>query len=96
MKLTLATCQFPVDRDINRNLRSVLRQMAQAKQRGAHVAHFSEVCMSGYAGVEFKSYKRFDWKLLDQAIEQVLAEARRLQRWTMQIEGSTTVMGAGA
>lgn len=83
MKLTVATCQFPVDRNIRRNLGYVLRQMKQARQQGAHVAHFSELCLSGYAGVDFRSYQGFDWDLLDLATEQVLDEARRLKLWVI-------------
>jgi predicted amidohydrolase len=83
MKLTIGTCQFPIDRSIRRNLGYILRQMNQARQQGAHVAHFSELCLSGYAGVEFRSYKGFDWDLLDQATEQVLDEARRLKLWVI-------------
>jgi predicted amidohydrolase len=60
MKLTVATCQFPVDADMRRNLQYVSRHIRTAKDRGAHVAHFPEACLSGYAGVDFPSYKGFD------------------------------------
>ena len=83
MKLAIATCQFPVDRDIRRNLRYVLRQMDRAKQQRAHVAHFSELCLSGYAGSEFRSYRGFDWELLGQATERVLEAAKRLKLWVI-------------
>ncbi len=83
MKLTVATCQFPIDRDINRNLGYVLRQMKQAKARRADVVHFSELCLSGYAGSEFPSYKGFDWDLLHDATERVLEEAKRLKVWVI-------------
>ena len=61
MKLNIATCQFSVDRDIRRNYRSIVRQIQAAKKQGAHVVHFPELALSGYAGVEFDSYKDFDW-----------------------------------
>jgi predicted amidohydrolase len=92
MKLTIATCQFPVDSDIHRNLRYVLRQLNQAKQRRADVVHFSELCLSGYAGVEFKSYKNFDWSGLSEATECVLAEAKKLKLWV--ILGSSHRLGS--
>ena len=57
MKLAVATCQFPVDADIRRNGRYVLRQMRAAADQGAHVAHFPEACVSGYAGSDFPSTK---------------------------------------
>ncbi len=76
MRLTVATCQFPVDADIRRNLRYVLRQMAIAKRRGAHVAHFPECALSGYAGTDFVSCKGFDWSLLEACARKVLELAR--------------------
>jgi len=87
MKINVATCQFPVDRDIRRNAGYVLRQMKAARDRGADVAHFCEVCLSGYAGVEFKSYENFDWELLESCTHEVLDLARRLGLWV--ILGST-------
>ena len=57
--------------------------MNQARQKGAHVAHFSELCLSGYAGAEFRSYQGFDWDLLDQSTEQILDEAHRLKLWVI-------------
>ena len=87
MKLVLATCQFPVATDIRKNLGFVLRQMKTAKRRGAHLAHFSEACLSGYAGVEFKSFRRFDWELLGAATRRIMALAKELSLWV--ILGST-------
>jgi predicted amidohydrolase len=57
LKVAVATCQFPVDADVRRNRQYVLRQMRVAKEKGAHVAHFPEACISGYAGTDFKSYR---------------------------------------
>ena len=83
MKLKVATCQFSVEADIERNLGYVLRQMKAAKSRGAHVAHFSEVCLAGYAGVEIKSMEGFDWDRLNDAHRQVAEEARKLKLWVI-------------
>lgn len=86
-RLTVATCQFPVDADITRNARYVLKQMRYARQHGADVAHFPEACLSGYAGSDFPSYDGFDWQLLEQATHAVLALASELGLWT--VLGST-------
>lgn len=83
MKLVIATCQFPVDKDINRNTRYVMQQMRQAKEKGAAVAHFSELCHSGYAGSEFKSYDNFNWDLLYSCGEEILKLARELKLWVI-------------
>jgi predicted amidohydrolase len=87
MKLTVATCQFPVDADMRRNLQYVSRHIRTAKDRGAHVAHFPEACLSGYAGVDFPSYKGFDWALLHECTQGVLDLARQCRLWV--ILGST-------
>ena len=83
MKLTVATCQFPVTADISRNLAFVLRQMKMAKRCDAKVVHFSESCLSGYAGVEFDSFAGFDWNLLVQSTHQVMALAKDLRLWVI-------------
>jgi predicted amidohydrolase len=87
LRLTVATCQFPVDPDIRRNLRYVSRQIRTAKDRGAHVAHFPEASLSGYAGVDFPSHEGFDWTLLRECTLRVLDLARQLRIWV--ILGST-------
>jgi deaminated glutathione amidase len=61
MKLTVATCQFPIGSDVRKNLEYVVRQIQTARDRGADVAHFPEACLSGYAGVDFASHEGFDW-----------------------------------
>ena len=83
MKLKVATCQFPVEGDTGENLRHVLRQMKSARNRGAHVAHFSEVCLPGYAGVDIKSMQGFDWERLREAHRQVAALASELKLWVV-------------
>ena len=87
MKLAVATCQFSVSRDIRRNLGYILRQLKQARSRGADVVHFSEGCLSGYGGREVKTFHGFDWGLLRQCTEEVQAAARQLGLWV--ILGST-------
>ena len=76
-KLVLATCQFPVDQDPRRNLGFATRQIAAARARGAHLAHFSEACISGYLGAEVSSHGAADWERITQAMEEVMAAARQ-------------------
>jgi len=61
--------------------------MRIAKSRGAHVAHFAECALSGYAGTDFASYEEFDWSLLRECTLEALALARQLRLWI--ILGST-------
>jgi len=60
MKISVATCHFPVDADIGRNEEYVVSQIRSARALGADVAHFPEASLSGYAGTDFKSYRGFD------------------------------------
>ena len=61
VKLHVATAQFPVSASIARNLH-YMRQLTQhAKVQKADVVHFSETCLGGYAGAEFKSWDGYDW-----------------------------------
>jgi predicted amidohydrolase len=83
MKLKVATCQFPVGAKLEQNLGYVLRQMKSARSRGAHVAHFSETALPGYAGVDIKSMERFDWNRLQEAHLQVAELARELKLWVV-------------
>jgi predicted amidohydrolase len=58
-----------------------MAQMRAARQRGADVVHFPEAALSGYAGVDFRSYRGFDWKLLEATTRQVLELSRQLNLW---------------
>ena len=83
MKLEIATCQFPVGVDIERNRDYMLGQMTESKKRGAAVVHFSEAALSGYAGVEFVSFRGYDWDLLDACTQQIMDHARKLRVWVI-------------
>ncbi|WP_344132865.1 hypothetical protein [Saccharopolyspora halophila] len=45
--LRVATCQFPTSSNIEANLSWVRRQLRQAAQRGADLAHLGEAALSG-------------------------------------------------
>ena len=83
MKLTVATCQFPASADLCSNARYILKQMRVAKERGAHIAHFCEGSLSGYAGTDFPSFEGFDWALLKELSQEVLDLGCRLGLWVL-------------
>ena len=83
MKLDVATCQFPVSADIDANAAYVRRQMRVAKRRGAHVAHFCEGALSGYAEADFESHAGFDWARRAQRAQQIAELAAELQLWVL-------------
>lgn len=86
-RLTIATCQFPVDADINKNRAYVLRQIRQAAGRGADVVHFPECALSGYAGSDMADLSNLDWDLLRRATLDVMAAAAAAGVWV--VLGST-------
>jgi len=81
--LVLATCQFCVNREPRKNLRSVVRQMKLARAKGADLVHFSEACLSGYLGSELKGLAEVDWESVAACMRQVTAWAGRLRLWTV-------------
>jgi len=87
MKISVATCHFPVDADISRNEKYVVSQVRSAREFGADVAHFPEACLSGYAGTDFASYRGFDWPRLEAATLHILDVAKQTGLWV--ILGST-------
>ena len=93
MKITIATCQFPITSDIRRNLGYVKRQMKTARDKGADLAHFSECCLGGYAGVDLPSLEGYDWDLLQRSAREVTELARELGLWV--ILGSNHKLSGG-
>jgi len=83
VKLKVATSQFSVGDDIETNARHVLRQMHEAKASGAHVVHFCEGALSGYAGPDFDSFRGFDWKLLESCTRRAMDLAAKLKLWVI-------------
>lgn len=80
-RVKVATCQFPVSSDLGENRRWISQQARTARDAGAHVAHFPEGALSGYAGVDFASFDGFDWGRLESATRKVLTLAAELGIW---------------
>jgi predicted amidohydrolase len=82
-KLTVATCQFRIESEPDRNLRAIERQMKMAQKRGAHLAHFSETCLSGYLGSEVPSAREQDWAGVREAMHTIMGLAGELRMWVV-------------
>lgn len=91
--LRVATCQFSVEGDVSHNRRWILRQIDQAAEAGAHIAHFSECALSGYAGVDIPGVAALDWDALKRATQDIQAAARRRKIWVLL--GSTHPLSDG-
>ena len=75
--IKIATCQFPVGPDIERNSGYIQDQVASAKEQEADIVHFSECALSGYAGVDFDDLSQIDWGKLEQETRTICELAHR-------------------
>jgi hypothetical protein len=82
-KLKLATCQFHIGTDIRENVEACKAQIKAAALQGADLVHFSETCLSGYAGVEHMTFEGYDWATLVAGTEEICALARELRVWVV-------------
>jgi len=79
--LKVATCQFAVGRSVKQNSRSICRYLRKAHQAGADIVHFSECALSGYVGTDFPNFDRYDWQLLKEETQKIMALAAELRLW---------------
>ena len=80
-KIRIATVQFAESYRPRENAAVIRRYIVEAKRRGADVVHFHECALSGYAGKVASA--DYDWRVLREAAESVLAEAKRQQIWVI-------------
>jgi predicted amidohydrolase len=85
--LKVATCQFPVGRFIKRNSRAICEFLHKARKAKADIVHFSECALSGYVGTDFPNFEGYDWDLLKEETEKILALGAKLGFWI--VLGST-------
>ncbi|MEJ2703357.1 MAG: carbon-nitrogen hydrolase family protein [Sedimentisphaerales bacterium] len=85
--LKIATCQFPVGPLIERNSQAICKLMREAGKAKADVVHFSECALSGYVGTDFPNFEGYDWDLLREETEKIMALAGQLGLWA--VLGST-------
>ncbi len=85
--LKVATCQFAVSSSIRRNARQIRNFLQRAKKEKADIVHFSECALSGYVGTDFSTFNGYDWQLLKDETENIMALAGQLRLWV--VLGST-------
>jgi predicted amidohydrolase len=85
--LKVATCQFAVSSSIKRNWRTICELLRKAKKSKADIVHFSECALSGYVGTDFPNFDGYDWGLLREETEKIMALAAKLDLWV--VLGST-------
>ena len=93
-RLKTATCQFAVSGSIESNADWIEKFMRQAKAGRAEIVHFSECALSGYVGVDLPSFDGYDWAMLKERTEIIIALAKKLGVWVVlgsshRLSGST-------
>lgn len=85
--LKVATCQFAVGASIKRNALQIHRFLYKARKAKADIVHFPECALSGYVGTDFPNFDDYDWQLLKEETEKIMALAKQLHLWV--VLGST-------
>ncbi len=85
--LKVATCQFAVGGSIGRNSRQICGFLRKSSKADADIVHFSECALSGYVGTDFPTFDGYDWALLKEETEKIMALAAKLGLWV--VLGST-------
>lgn len=79
--MRIAVSQFPVSGDLSRNARYIHAHIRQAAAAGAHIVHFPETALPGYAPRHLPSLMAFDWDRLERETEHVTAAAKAHGVW---------------
>jgi predicted amidohydrolase len=85
--LKIATCQFAVSDSVKRNANRICEFLRKAKKARADIVHFSECALSGYVGTDFPNFAGYDWDLLKEETQKIMALAGKLKIWL--VLGST-------
>jgi predicted amidohydrolase len=85
--LKVATSQFAVSSSIKRNSRTICELLRKANKSKADIVHFSECALSGYVGTDFPNFDGYDWGLLREETEKIMALTANLGLWI--VLGST-------
>ncbi len=90
-RVKVATCQFPVSGDIRRNAAYIKGYIREAASNGAHLVHFSEAALSGYAGSDVPSFENYNWEQLRTETANIVSLAKQCGVWV--VLGSTHYIG---
>jgi len=79
--LMVATCQFGVGASIKRNARQISEFLHKSKKANADIVHFPECALSGYVGADFPNFEGYNWELLKEETQKIMALAGKLKLW---------------
>lgn len=75
MGLKIATVQMKFTGDVAGNADRILGFVSEAAAKGAHIVHFSETALTGYAGSDIASNDEIDWSAVQDGIDKVCRSA---------------------
>lgn len=79
--LKIASAQFAVCSNIDKNLQAIKKQVKFAAENKAGLIHFSECCLSGYGGFDFKEYLPESEKRIQNGIQEIMDLAHNYNIW---------------
>lgn len=79
--LKIASTQFAVCSNIDKNLLAIKKQVKIAAQNKADLVHFSECCLSGYGGFDFEKYNAETEIQIKSAIHEIRKLAKIHSIW---------------
>ena len=81
--LKVATCQFPVSGDVDKNAEYTKGFIEKAAAQGADIIHFSEAALSGYGGVDVPDFNNYDWDKLRSRTREIMRLAKEQNIWVV-------------
>ena len=82
-KLKVATAQFAVNSDVDKNLSAIRKQIKKAAEQKADVVHFSECSLSGYGGFDFEEFKSEKEEQIKKCISEICNLAKFHKIWVI-------------
>lgn len=82
-RLKVATCQFPVSGNVEKNAEYIKDFIKKAAANQSDIVHFSEAALSGYAGVDVPDFEDYDWDTLRARTGEITDLAREHGIWVI-------------
>lgn len=80
-KLKVATCQFPVSGDLQKNAKFIKEFIKEAASQKADIIHFSEAALTGYPPKDIPSFDNYNWDALSNETFEIMALAKQYNIW---------------
>lgn len=82
-RLKIATCQFPVSRDVQKNTDFIKKYIKEAAYNKADIIHFCEASLTGYPPKFNPPYDSYDWSTLSRLTSEIIDLAKKFNIWVV-------------